>query len=82
MRSWGPCLIDSRCNERGQANTRIPFFMQQPSLNLQEIEIAETDDLDSVQKKLKKLAPEGKELINELTARVWKYKKQVQKRKS
>ncbi len=45
-------------------------------------EIAETDDLDSVQKKLKKLAPEGKELINELTARVWKYKKQVQKRKS
>ncbi|ERJ17483.1 hypothetical protein SSPSH_003695 [Salinisphaera shabanensis E1L3A] len=45
-------------------------------------EIAETDDLAKVQRKLKILAPEGKKLVNELSARVWKYKKLVERRSS
>lgn len=43
-------------------------------------EIADTDNLARVQAQLKKLAPEGKNLVNELSAKVWKYKKLVARR--
>ena len=43
-------------------------------------EIADTDNLTNVQSRLKKLANEGKDLVNELSARVFKYKKLVARR--
>ncbi len=44
-------------------------------------EITESADIASVQKKLEKLAPEGKKLTSDLTNRVRKYKESVKKRK-
>lgn len=42
-------------------------------------EIADADDLEKIQSKLKKMAPDGKELINELSAKVFKYKTLVER---
>jgi gas vesicle protein len=44
-------------------------------------EITKTTDIASVQKKLEKLAPEGKSLTSDLSNRVRKYKELVKKRK-